>query len=233
MASLRILMNKDTRKTVVLAAHCLLPGERSRFANRVTGSLFFLIAGPMSPTELLLANWKQDPETLGTLLTRLYEEIHQLAERTMRRERIGHTLQAGDLLNEVYFKFADLQQEKVPSTRQEFFGLAAVMMRHFLIDYGRARKAQKRGGHLVRKTLNTELLRREDDDEALSEIGRTLDALKQNPAHRTVMFALELKYFLDLTFKHVADIMGISESTAKRHVKKAKRLLRETIEGQR
>ena len=185
----------------------------------------------MSPTELLLANWKQDPETLGVLITRLYEEIYQLAERTMRRERVGHTLQAGDLLNEIFIKFADLQQEKIPSTRQDFFGLVAVMMRHFLVDYARAHKALKRGGHLVRKTLNTELLQHENAAEVLSEMSQALETLKQNPAHHTFLLAFELRYLDNLPFKHVADILGVSESTAKRHVKKAKGLLRETIEG--
>ena len=96
-------------------------------------------------TELLLA-WSQgDQAALDQLMPLVYEELHRLANRHLRRERPGHTLQTTALVHEAYFRLID--QKKVSwQNRTQFFAVAAQLMRRILVDYARRRHYAKRGG---------------------------------------------------------------------------------------
>jgi len=61
-------------------------------------------------TELLLA-WRDGNEAaLEKLLPLVYDELHRLAARYMRRESPGHTLQTSALVNEAFIRLIDQQQ---------------------------------------------------------------------------------------------------------------------------
>jgi len=51
------------------------------------------------------------------LLPLVYEELRRQAARYMRRERIGHTLQATALVNEVYLRLIDVPERRVAESR--------------------------------------------------------------------------------------------------------------------
>src|SRR5215475_8525176 len=60
---------------------------------------------PSADTDVsaLLRAWSDgDQDALQTLTPIVYEELHRLARRYMRRERSGHSLQATALVNEAY-----------------------------------------------------------------------------------------------------------------------------------
>jgi RNA polymerase sigma-70 factor, ECF subfamily len=59
---------------------------------------------PADITELLMA-WSEGNETALEKLAPLVEaELHRLAQRYLRRERPGHTLQTTALVNEAYLR---------------------------------------------------------------------------------------------------------------------------------
>ena len=54
-----------------------------------------------------LRNWTggKDTEASDAVLNLVYDELHRQAQRYLRREHSGHTLQTTALVHEVYLKF--------------------------------------------------------------------------------------------------------------------------------
>src|SRR5258708_11884228 len=94
----------------------------------------------------LLAEWSSGNQAaMDKLVPIMYEEMHSLASIYMRGERPGHLLQTTALVNEAYLRLID--RERVGCrTRNEFFAVAAQVMRRVLVDYARGRDRAKRGG---------------------------------------------------------------------------------------
>lgn len=90
------------------------------------------------------------------LLPLVYDELKSIAARELRRERPDHTLQPTALVHEAYMRMAQLREIRWED-RQHFCGVAAHVIRRVLIDYERARQADKRGGGANRMTLNKQL----------------------------------------------------------------------------
>ncbi len=87
-------------------------------------------------TQLLIAWSDGDQAARDQLMSVVYEELHRLARRYMRRESPGHTLQTSALVNEAFLRLVD-QQNVHWQNRAHFFGIAAQMMRRILVDYAR------------------------------------------------------------------------------------------------
>src|SRR5215470_16882871 len=63
----------------------------------------------------------------------------------MVRETPDHTLQATALINEAYVRLIEGKHVQWRD-RAHFFALSAKLMRRILVDFGRSRQSQKRGG---------------------------------------------------------------------------------------
>ena len=94
---------------------------------------------------MLLAWNRGEPDALDALLPLVYEELRRQAARYMKRERVGHMLQATALVNEVYLRLIDVQNVQWQN-RAHFFAMAARLMRRILVDAARSKGYQKRGG---------------------------------------------------------------------------------------
>ena len=92
----------------------------------------------------LLRGWSAgDQDALQALTPIVYEELHRLARRYMRRERSGHSLQATTLVNEAYMRLADYTRMQWQD-RAHFFAVSAQVMRRILVDRARRRQARQR-----------------------------------------------------------------------------------------
>ncbi|MDP7006385.1 MAG: ECF-type sigma factor [Phycisphaerales bacterium] len=89
---------------------------------------------------------------LKELMPDVYEELRRLAEASMRQERVGHTLQATALVNEIYLRLGH-QEEARWQSKAHFFAAASQAIRRILIDHARKKKADKRGGNRDRVPL--------------------------------------------------------------------------------
>ena len=100
---------------------------------------------PNEITQLLLRWSRGDQSALDQLMPVVYEELYKLAHSYLRRERPDHTLQPTALINEAYLR---LVKQDFPEwqSRRHFYGVAAQLMRQILVEYARARAADKRGG---------------------------------------------------------------------------------------
>ena len=89
-----------------------------------------------------------DPEAGEQAASLVYDELHRLASREMRRERPGHTLQTTALIHEAYLKLVGPQSLQVQN-RAHFFAIASQQMRRILVDHARATGAQRRGAGAI------------------------------------------------------------------------------------
>src|SRR5215510_10703625 len=114
-----------------------------------------IMSSPSTPevTRLLVAWSNRDRAALDQLMPIVYAELRRLASRYLGAERTGHTLQTTALVHEAYLRLVD-QSSFQWQNRAHFFALAARLMRHILVDYARARHNIKRGGRVVKVTLD-------------------------------------------------------------------------------
>jgi RNA polymerase sigma-70 factor (ECF subfamily) len=170
-------------------------------------------------TALLMAWRTGDEEALSHLTTLVYDELHRLAERYMRGERAGHSLQTTELVNEAYIKLVDSSRVRWQN-RVHFFAVAAQLMRRILVDFARRRQYQKRGGDWQKVTLaegldvatnvNTDLVA---VDQALQELA-ALDPRKAR--------VVELRFFGGLSLEETAEALNVSPDTVGRDWRAAK-----------
>lgn len=91
------------------------------------------------------------------LFERFFDDLREIARRCLARERADHTLQTGDLLNEAYLLLRD-KSAGAFRDEQHFKAHVALCLRHILVDYARARGAQKRGSNPLRVSLPEDLM---------------------------------------------------------------------------
>ncbi len=167
---------------------------------------------------LLQAVGDGEPDAADALGPTIYAELHSIAQRHMRREKPGHTLQATALVNEAYLKLAGADQ--IPQNKRHFLALSANAMRQVLVDHARAKCRVKRGGEQVRVTM-TEW----PDETALSnEDIIDLDAALKKlwTFDERAARALELMYFCGMTYEEIGEALGIGQSTVFDDLKAAK-----------
>lgn len=122
---------------------------------------------------------KCDKEAEPRLVSLLYRELHQLAERRLYGEQKATSLRATELVNEAYLRLL-AKPDRNWNNRTHFFATAARVMRNILIDYTRAKSADRRGGGMVRVELEEGLVvaaERFDEVLALQEALDRLEAL--------------------------------------------------------
>ncbi len=155
------------------------------------------------------------------LFSLLYDELHRLAQRQLRRSSFV-TMSPTTLLHETYVNLASRQMGAFPD-RARFFAYAARAMRGLIIDGVRSRRAQKRGGAFEITALPTELPAEASAPENLGDIGAALDAL--GAVEPRLAQLVDLKFFCGFSFAEIAEVLGTSQRTAQRDWDKARILL--------
>jgi len=175
----------------------------------------------------LLSDWNNgDAAALDRLVTLVYEELWRMAHQHLRRERIGHTVQTGTLVHEVYLRLIE-SIDVGCQNREEFFRIAARLMRHVLVDFARKRRAGKRGGSRVKVSLEDATAFMPALDPDLIAIHEALDDLARRD--KELVQVVELLYFAGYTAEETAKILGVSTDMVKRRWKKAKIYLLKTL----
>jgi RNA polymerase sigma factor (TIGR02999 family) len=171
-----------------------------------------------------------EPEVRERLFAALYAELHDLAERQLGA-RSGVAISPTTLLHETYLSLAHCQAA-FPD-RDRFLGYAARAMRHLIVDFARARGAQRRGGQFYITHLDTEVgeqaTPKDGDDVALEALGSALDDLAVHDGRLAEV--VDLKYFGGLSLIEIATLRGVSERTIQRDWDKARMFLQYRLEG--
>ena len=181
-------------------------------------------------TNLLRAWSDGDQAAYEELSVLVYQELRRIAQRQMRHERKGHTLNPSALVNEAFLKLLSYRRVQWQN-RLHFYNLAARLMRRVLINYAKSHKAIINGGGLPPVTLEESLVAQKpmslDDLLALDEALQRL-AADYERCERVV----ELKFFGGLTNQEVGEVLGMSEKTVKRDWSFARLWLRRALSQQ-
>jgi len=182
-----------------------------------------------SITQLLVAWNNGDHTALEQLAPLVHQELHRLAKRKMAGEGPGHILQTTALVNEAYLRLIDWQNVNWQN-RAHFFGLAAKIMRHILVDFARARRRDKRGGDALQVSLSEAAAIAQEqsaDLVALDDALQTLERLDPRQAR-----VVELRFFAGLSLDETAEALKVSVATVRRDWKMAEAwLFRELSKG--
>lgn len=180
-------------------------------------------------TRLLVAWGRGDEAALQQLIPLVHHELHQIARRCLKAERPGHTLQPTALVNEAYLRLVDVRRMSWKN-RTHFLAMSARLMRRVLVDFARARRYQKRGGGILKVSL--------DDAHAIStERGQDLVALDDALARLSEIDerkarVIEMRFFGGLTAEETAEVLDVSRETVLRDWRLARAwLMRELLQS--
>ena len=177
-------------------------------------------------TELLVAWSNGNQAARDQLMGVVYDELHRLARRYMRRESPGHTLQTSALLNEAFLRLVD-QKNVHWQNRAHFFGLAAQMMRRILVDYARSRNYEKRGGGARALSLDEALIVSDARNEEVVNVHEALERLTEFDSRKGQI--VELRFFGGLSIEETAEVLSVSPGTVMRDWTLAKAWLRREL----
>jgi RNA polymerase sigma factor (TIGR02999 family) len=176
-----------------------------------------------APITQLLERWKQgDRSVENALIAEVYPILRSVAASQIRRVGGHLTLGATELAHEAYMNLQ--RQQRVDwQNRDQFFAIAATVVRRVLIDYLRERNAGKRAGGKLMIALDdvhaAELSQPSDivDWIALDQALTKLEALDADVAR-----VVELKLFSVLSADRIADSCQSSVATVGRQWRFAK-----------
>jgi RNA polymerase sigma factor (TIGR02999 family) len=169
-----------------------------------------------------------DAAAAAALFAALYDELHSIAARELRRSGSDLTLGTTTLLHEAYLKLSASDGARFEN-RAHFLTYASRAMRGLTIDYFRRKRATKRGGEFHFTGA--------DDDavadatvvvpEQVEEIGEALETLGQ--VHPELANLVDLHFFCGFALAEIAQLRGVSERTVQRDWRKARLLLHRAI----
>ena len=175
---------------------------------------------PRQEVTQLLSDWRGgDEQALDRLFPLVQPELHRLAHHYMSRERAGHTLQTTAILNEAYLRLVD--DTKSPwQNRTHFVAAAARLMRRIMVDHARERHSLKRGGGMLKVTLDEAALVTEARSDELLALDEALQALAAQDSCKSQI--VELRYFGGLTVEETAEFLKLSPRKVEREWTMAK-----------
>ena len=178
----------------------------------------------------LLAELREGQQSARDQLIRLlYNDLRRIAASLMQRERSHVTLQPTALVHEAYLRLVG--REDNFNNRAHFMAAAARAMRNILVDYARAREADKRGGDAAKIPLdeNVTILSSEQSIELLA-LHTALERLAEFAPRQGQV--VEMRYFGGLTEEEIAYALGVSPKTVKRDWQAAQAWLYGELTGQ-
>jgi len=149
------------------------------------------------------------------LVSSLYTELRKLAGARLTAEGDTCTLQPTALVHEAWLRLASSTPQAWES-QGHFFAAAAEAMRRILIDRARRKQALKRAAGAKAERLNLDQIdiAVHTEEESLLRIDDALQKLaKLDPLAAEVV---KLRFFVGLCYSEAAQVMGISERSAKR-----------------
>jgi RNA polymerase sigma factor (TIGR02999 family) len=189
-----------------------------------SGEGFVVVEAGSAEINRLLAEWGGgDVAARDALIPLIYDELRRVARRHLWQERPDHTLQSAGLVNEAFLRLVRQEPQKWQN-RAHFFGVAAQVMRHILVDHARARLAVKRGAGAERLTLDTCVILPEKPQTDLVALDAALEKLAKLDPEQSHL--IELRFFGGLSIEETAVVLGVSPATVKRDWATARAWLR-------
>jgi RNA polymerase sigma factor (TIGR02999 family) len=177
----------------------------------------------------LLRAWSGgDQSALQRLTPIVYDQLHSLARRYLKRERPGHSLQATALVNEAYMRLVD-QERMQWHNRAQFFAVSAQLMRRILVDHAR-RHNLKRGGGVLHVSLEEAAMVGGDQGGDLVALDDAMNALARLDPRKVQV--VEMRFFGGLSVEETAEVLKVSPVTVMRDWSTARAWLYRELTGE-
>jgi RNA polymerase sigma factor (TIGR02999 family) len=151
----------------------------------------------------------------------IYRELKACANRILAKYANNITLQTTEIVHEACVKL--IEAEGRYQSKEHLFRTAAKAMRHLLIDYARAKSADKRGGKAMKTQWLDDLLGEDDENEGLLAVEQ---CFKQICTVGDRMESIvERHYFAGFPQQKVADTLSLSLRTVERELTFARAFL--------
>ena len=164
-------------------------------------------------TQILTAIEQGDAGASEELLPLVYNELRRMAAHKMASERPGHTLQPTALVHEAWLALVDSRSQSWQN-RAHFFGAAAEAMRRILIARARRKNRQRRGSGAAHVDVDELEIASPAPDDQLLALNDALDRFVELEPQQAEL--VKLRYFVGLKIDEAAEVLGISNATAKR-----------------
>lgn len=180
--------------------------------------------------ERSLTQWIQQavqgqPGALEHLFQQLYPELRRIAHARLYVKGAQPLISTTELVHESFLRFTRARSLALED-RRHFFTYAATVMRNVTIDLAREHLAERRGGgsaHLPLDELDPAEHPAAAADETLLQVHAALDDLERlDPALARVV---EMQYFAGYSQPEIAELLGLSERSVRRHWDKARAFL--------
>ena len=148
------------------------------------------------------------------LLPLVYEELRKLAAHKMAGEAPGQTLQPTALVHEAWLRLTGVQN-KTWDNQGHFFAAAAEAMRRILIERARAKSRLRRGSRAEHAPFDQVTIASEDPSETVLAINTALEMLEVRDAFKAEV--VKMRYFIGLSQDEIAQALGVSVPTIRRH----------------
>lgn len=185
------------------------------------------LQGPEDITQLLRRFSNGENDVDEELMRLVYPELHRLAVTYLRREqRRDHTIQPTALVNEFFLKFTE--QDRISwKNREQFYGVAAKLMRWILVDYARQHAATKRGGDRKCVSIKNVADFGAQPDLDLLALHDALNKLEERDPDQAQIVLL--RFFVGCTIEETAELTHTSHATVEREWRLAKAFLKHEL----
>lgn len=158
----------------------------------------------------------------------VYPRLKSIARSIEDRRSAAENLQATALVSEVFLRL--FKDRKIDwDSREHFYSMAALAMRHILTDHARVTIAAKRGGDRKRVPLHEEVQWVSINHDEILDLNSALEELASFDPRKVRV--VELRYFLGCTAEETADLIGVSKATVDREAEVARAWLFRRLQG--
>ena len=189
----------------------------------------------MEPNDAPITLWLRqaasgDRGALDAIFETLYPQLRRVAKARLYAQGRADEMGTTTLVHESFLRLVKASKLQL-ADRKHFFTYAAKTMRHIIVDDARALHAERRGGDLDRVTL--------DGDDGLppatgadAQVLAVHEALGELEAVDPDLAELvEMRFFGGYEEAEIAELLGISERTVRRHWDKARSFLYVALRG--
>jgi RNA polymerase sigma factor (TIGR02999 family) len=180
---------------------------------------------PRGDITVLLHQWREGSrEAENQLFTLVLPNLRRLAHYLMQRERKDHSMQATELVGQIYGRMV-AAKDRDWQNRKHFFAIAARAMRRYLIDHARGRPSAE---FVALEGFEDILPANTGKVDLAITVDRLLDELAETKPEWSTL--VEMKFFLGLTDEETAEAMGLKLHTMQRRWRDARKWLYTRIE---
>jgi RNA polymerase sigma factor (TIGR02999 family) len=165
-------------------------------------------------------------ESLDRIVPHLYDDLRAIAHRQLAQRPGEGTLSTTAVVHEAWLKLA-AQPGLTWKDEGHFVALAALAMRHVLVDRARARLTHKRDGGQYRVTRDEELHTAHEQPQTLLQLNDAIEAVAA--VEPRLAQIIDCRFFGGMSEQEVASALGVTTRTVQRDTAKARMLLRRAL----